>query len=81
MMFNRDYRMPGLAVLLIHLKRRTHRVQDPALLAETLSDSSEGGRSSEKRLMEVQIDPAEIEICKLPDGSDWLLGEGNFGKV
>ena len=25
--------------------------------------------------------PAEIEICKRPDGSDWELGSGGFGKV
>jgi hypothetical protein len=24
---------------------------------------------------------AEIEIAKRPDGSDWLLGSGGFGKV
>lgn len=24
---------------------------------------------------------AEIEICKRPDGSDWELGSGGFGKV
>lgn len=28
-----------------------------------------------------QINPDEIEICKRPDGKDWLLGEGSFGKV
>ena len=25
--------------------------------------------------------PAEVEIAKRPDGSDWLLGSGGFGKV
>ncbi len=25
--------------------------------------------------------PSEIEICKTPDGSDWLLGDGTFGEV
>lgn len=24
---------------------------------------------------------AELEICKRPDGSDWELGSGGFGKV
>lgn len=24
---------------------------------------------------------AEIEICKRPDGTDWELGAGGFGKV
>ncbi|PRW39362.1 serine threonine- kinase [Chlorella sorokiniana] len=28
-----------------------------------------------------QITPEEIEICKRPDGSDWELGTGGFGKV
>ena len=28
-----------------------------------------------------EIHPSEIAICKRPDGSDWCLGEGNFGKV
>ena len=28
-----------------------------------------------------QIDPGEIKICKRPDGSEWLLGAGSFGKV
>ncbi|KAI7838603.1 hypothetical protein COHA_007611 [Chlorella ohadii] len=28
-----------------------------------------------------RITPDEIEICKRPDGSDWELGSGGFGKV
>jgi hypothetical protein len=28
-----------------------------------------------------EIHPSEIRICRRPDGSDWCLGEGNFGKV
>ena len=28
-----------------------------------------------------QIDPGEIVICKRADGSDWLLGQGSYGKV
>ena len=28
-----------------------------------------------------QIDAAAIEIVKRADGSDWLLGDGAFGKV
>ena len=27
------------------------------------------------------IDPAEIDICKREDGSDYLLGAGSFGEV
>ena len=30
---------------------------------------------------EGELDPAEIEICKAEDGSDWLLGSGSFGDV
>jgi hypothetical protein len=28
-----------------------------------------------------QMSRDEIEICHQPDGSQWLLGEGRFGKV
>ena len=27
------------------------------------------------------LDPAEITVCKRPDGSDWILGIGSFGQV
>lgn len=27
------------------------------------------------------VDASEIEFCRRPDGSDWLLGEGSYGKV
>ena len=27
------------------------------------------------------LDPAEITICKRPDGLDWILGVGSFGQV
>ena len=30
---------------------------------------------------EINIDPGEIEICKLEDGSYWVLGGGGFGTV
>lgn len=30
---------------------------------------------------EWEIPEADIQICKRPDGSDWLLGEGSFGQV
>lgn len=26
------------------------------------------------------IDPAELAVCQLPDGKDWLLGAGSFGE-
>ena len=28
-----------------------------------------------------EINPKDLEICKRPDGSDWLLGEGAHGSV
>lgn len=28
-----------------------------------------------------EIKPSEIIICKHPDGSDWEIGSGGFGKV
>ena len=27
------------------------------------------------------IDPSELAVCQLPDGRDWLLGAGSFGKL
>ena len=27
------------------------------------------------------IEPSELQVYKLPDGSDWLLGTGSFGQV
>ena len=27
------------------------------------------------------LNPAEIEICKRPDGTEWLLGSGSFSRV
>lgn len=30
---------------------------------------------------DISLSPDEIEICKRPDGSPWLLGEGNFASV
>ena len=31
--------------------------------------------------MDGELNPDEIQICKRPDGTDWLLGQGKFGKV
>ena len=28
-----------------------------------------------------EVDPKTITICKRPDGSDWCLGSGTYGKV
>ena len=27
------------------------------------------------------VDPEEVEICMREDGSEWLLGKGNYGQV
>ncbi len=27
------------------------------------------------------IQPLDVDICKNPDGTDWLLGVGGYGKV
>ena len=27
------------------------------------------------------LDPLDVEICRLPDGTDWLLGVGGHAKV
>lgn len=42
----------------------------------------EGEIEDEDQLpISLDIDPSEIEICKLLNGSDWLLGRGSYGKV
>ncbi|KAK9829800.1 hypothetical protein WJX72_007980 [[Myrmecia] bisecta] len=28
-----------------------------------------------------ELDPSQIEICKKPNGEDWVLGAGSYGKV
>lgn len=29
----------------------------------------------------LQIDASDVEVCRRPDGSPWLLGEGRYGRV
>ncbi len=43
------------------------------------SDSLMQRKSNEARGWE--LDPSDITICTLPDGSDWLLGKGGGGAV
>lgn len=45
------------------------------------SGNTSGGSDGFSWEVEGRIDSADIEICKHPDGSDWLLGAGSFGKV
>lgn len=55
---------------------------DPEPLA---SWDEEAGSKARMQLSAVAIDwhilRRDIEICKLPDGSDWLLGHSTSGKV
>lgn len=37
--------------------------------------------SSSTHYEQGQIRPEEIVVCKRPDGREWLLGKGSFGKV
>ena len=60
----------GAAVLLRRRCRRRRQQEGPEL------GGSAGAARSEWELREDQI-----EICKRPDGSDWLLGEGSYGQV
>ena len=45
-----------------------------------MGDMLQGSEGFEWELQS-QIDPSDIKICKRPDGSDWVLGIGSFGKV
>ena len=51
------------------------------MLPVPLKPSHSGFMSSVAELSSAEIDPSEIVICKRPDGSDWLLGQGSFGQV
>ena len=55
-----------------------HAWQAPASRS---AERSEDLLCSGMKQAEDEIHPSEIAICKRPDGSDWCLGEGNFGKV
>ena len=56
------------AAALLLLRRRKQRSRT---FLESMTSSSCGD----------QLERDEIEFCKRPDGSDWLLGEGAFGKA
>ena len=32
-------------------------------------------------MVEAGVAPLTVQICKQPDGSDWLLGVGGYAKV
>ena len=71
-------------LLVLFLRRRERQARPPEdLTKEQISDTISSAASSAKCEwpIEEQIDPSEIEFCKRPDGSDWLLGSGNFGRV
>lgn len=47
------------------------------------SGSETGETTSTSPLLQMDrawtIDPSELAVCQLSDGSDWLLGTGSFG--
>ena len=73
--------MAGVLLMLIARKKQ-HRVP-PAVKAfsESSESRSHSNGSRSFKLPEGEVDPADIQICKRPDGSEWLLGEGTFGQV
>ena len=82
----------GLAalLLLLRIRRRSGKRKSARELmseCDTAGDSicmhSVGSHSvrTTSTSMDGELNPDEIQICKRPDGSDWLLGQGNFGKV
>ena len=67
----------GLVMLsLLHRSRQRHK-----MLPAPLIPLEKNSTHSIRELSSAEIEPSEIVICKRPDGSDWLLGQGNFGKV
>ncbi len=52
-----------------------HRAGGPWLQRQALGPATTSPRTCR------YLDPKEIEICKQDDGSEWLLGTGNYGRV
>lgn len=75
--------MSGL-LLLCRRRWSAHRDSGQNILKNDLDSettfSSEASQDFEK-MTEAQTDPSDIEISKHPDGSDWVLGSGTFGRV
>ena len=67
----------GLLLLFLVRKRRGPE-------AYQASNATEGNPARSHRGFKMSdglIDRSDIQICKRPDGSDWLLGQGSFGQV
>ena len=67
----------GSVIFLLLYRSRQRR----KLLSAPLKPLHSGSMSAIAELSSAEIDPSEIAICKHPDGSDWLLGQGSFGQV
>ena len=54
----------------------------PHQQAPSSADLAEQAEEEPARLVHAAIiDPDQIQICKRPNGHDWVLGAGSFGKV
>lgn len=71
-------------LLLLRVRRRLEKRKAAALVSDSDTAGDSGGTQnghSRRSSVDGWMNPDEIQICKRPDGSDWLLGQGNFGKV
>ena len=50
-------------------------------LAELAIPQDPDGKVHMDLITQHGIQPLDIHICKNPDGTDWLLGVGGYGKV
>ena len=50
-------------------------------LAELVIPQDPDGKVHMDLITQHGIQPLDIHICKNPDGTDWLLGLGGYGKV
>lgn len=66
------------AALLVFLLYRQRRA---SLLPVSRKDLKMNASDKGVNLSGWEVDPKEIRILTRPDGSDWELGEGNFGRV
>ena len=71
----------GAVLLAVLLRRRGRRRKNYPHGAHHYACSSSVRSDKSVPGMDGYIDPADIVICKRPDGSDWLLGQGSFGQV
>jgi len=50
-------------------------------LAELIILQNPDGKVHMDLITQQGIQPLDVDICKNPDGTDWLLGVGGYGKV